>query len=71
MACPFTRHSESFTRQPSVVVVEQTTNWGIEDDFAEIPDALTLTHLQAAIQFAYITFGTYHFCFSLTAFKLF
>lgn len=50
MACPFTRHSESFTRQPSVVVVEQTTNWGIEDDFAEIPDALTLTHLQAAIQ---------------------
>lgn len=49
MTCPFARRSESLTRQPSVVV-EQTTNWGIEDDFAEIPDALTLTHLQAAIQ---------------------
>lgn len=49
MACPFVQHSSSLRRQSSVVV-EQNSNWGIEDDFAEIPDALTLTHLQAAIQ---------------------
>lgn len=49
MACPFVRRTNSLARQPSVVV-EQHTNWGIEDDFTEIPDALTLTHLQAAIQ---------------------
>lgn len=49
MACPFVQHANSLRRQSSVVV-EQNSNWGIEDDFAEIPDALTLTHLQAAIQ---------------------
>lgn len=49
MTCPFARVSSSVRRQSSVVV-EQTSNWGIEDDLAEIPDALTLTHLQAAIQ---------------------
>lgn len=49
MACPFARRSDSLGRQTSVVL-EQNMNWGIEDDFAEIPDALTLTHLQAAIQ---------------------
>lgn len=49
MTCPFARGSTSLRRQSSVVV-EQNSNWGIEDDFAEIPDALTLTHLQAAIQ---------------------
>lgn len=49
MACPFVQHASSLRRQSSVVV-EQNSNWGIEDDFAEIPDALTLTHLQAAIQ---------------------
>ncbi|XP_031618027.1 head-specific guanylate cyclase [Contarinia nasturtii] len=48
MTCPFARGSNSLRRQSSVV--EQNSNWGIEDDFAEIPDALTLTHLQAAIQ---------------------
>lgn len=49
MSCPFAQHANSLRRQSSVVV-EQNSNWGIEDDFAEIPDALTLTHLQAAIQ---------------------
>lgn len=49
MTCPFVRRTDSLARQPSVVV-DQHTNWGIEDDFTEIPDALTLTHLQAAIQ---------------------
>lgn len=49
MACPFVQHTGALRRQSSVVV-EQSSNWGIEDDFAEIPDALTLTHLQAAIQ---------------------
>lgn len=46
MACPFVKH---LARQSSVAH-ENTTNWGIEDDIAEIPDALTLKHLQAAIQ---------------------
>lgn len=49
MSCPFVQHASSLRRQSSVVV-EQNSNWGIEDDFAEIPDALTLTHLQEAIQ---------------------
>lgn len=47
MACPFVRHEAGLTRQPSVA---DQTQWGIEDDLAEIPDALTLTHLQVAIQ---------------------
>lgn len=47
MACPFSRHAAPLARQASVV---DQTNWGIEDDLAEIPDALTLTDLQAAIQ---------------------
>lgn len=47
MACPFVRHEAAFTRQPSVA---DQTQWGIEDDLGEIPDALTLTHLQVAIQ---------------------
>lgn len=47
MACPFVRHEAALTRQPSVA---DQTQWGIEDDLAEIPDALTLTHLQVAIQ---------------------
>lgn len=47
MACPFVRHEAALTRQPSVA---DQTQWGMEDDLAEIPDALTLTHLQVAIQ---------------------
>lgn len=47
MACPFVRRADSLPRQVSVV---DHTMWGIEDDFTEIPDALTLTHLQEAIQ---------------------
>lgn len=47
MACPFVRHADSLARQTSVA---EQNNWGIEDDLAEIPDALSLTHLQAAIQ---------------------
>lgn len=49
MACPFVQHANTLRRQSSVAV-EPNSTWGIEDDFAEIPDALTLTHLQAAIQ---------------------
>lgn len=47
MACPFSRRADSLPRQVSVV---DHTMWGIEDDFTEIPDALTLTQLQEAIQ---------------------
>lgn len=46
MACPFSRRSEP-VRQASVA----DAHWNIEDDLADIPDdALTLTHLQLAIQ---------------------
>lgn len=47
MACPFARRSDSLPRQVSVV---EPAVWGIEDDLLEIPDALTLTHLQDAVQ---------------------
>lgn len=48
MACPFVRHSDSVTRQPStsVAITDQPT----DDDLTEIADSLTLTHLQSAIQ---------------------
>lgn len=49
MACPFTRPRErdSLSRQQSTV----EGNWNIEDYFSEAPeDALTLSHLQTAIQ---------------------
>lgn len=47
MACPFVKRVDSLPRQVSVV---DHSAWGIEDDFSEIPDALTLTHLQEAVQ---------------------
>lgn len=47
MACPFVRHADSLPRQNSVA---DHGNWGIEDDLVETTDALTLTHLQNAIQ---------------------
>lgn len=47
MACPFVRRSDSLSRQASVA---DHGNWGIEDDISEIPDALQLAHLQAAIK---------------------
>lgn len=47
MACPFVRRSDSLSRQVSVA---DHGSWGIEDDISEIPDALSLTHLQAAIK---------------------
>lgn len=49
MACPFVKHASPLTRQSSVAH-DNTAGWGIEDDIAEIPDALTLKNLQAAIQ---------------------
>ncbi|XP_055851460.1 head-specific guanylate cyclase [Episyrphus balteatus] len=49
MACPFFRRTDSLTRQPSVIAEGNT--WALEDELAEEPDdALTLTHLQMAIQ---------------------
>ena len=48
MACPFFRRTDSLSRQPSVVV-EPGQSWALEDDEAP-DDALTLTHLQMAIQ---------------------
>lgn len=48
MACPYFRRTESLSRQPSVVA-EPTGNWTLEDD-EQPDDALTLTHLQMAIQ---------------------
>ncbi|EDW81160.1 uncharacterized protein Dwil_GK11912 [Drosophila willistoni] len=48
MACPFFRRADSLTRQPSVVV-EHGANWALEDEELS-DDALTLTHLQMAIQ---------------------
>ncbi|XP_073818100.1 guanylate cyclase 1 soluble subunit alpha 2 [Musca autumnalis] len=48
MTCPYFRRADSLTRQPSVVT-EPSGNWTLEDE--EQPgDALTLTHLQMAIQ---------------------
>lgn len=47
MACPFARRAVSLPRQVSVV---EPSTWGIEDELTEIPDALTLTHLQDAVQ---------------------
>uniref|UniRef100_A0A8W7P289 guanylate cyclase n=1 Tax=Anopheles coluzzii TaxID=1518534 RepID=A0A8W7P289_ANOCL len=50
MACPFAKHisSEQFQRQPSIA---EAHNWNLDEDLSEIPgDALTLTHLNAAIQ---------------------
>lgn len=48
MACPYFRRADSLPRQPSVVA-EPSGNWTLEDE--EQPgDALTLTHLQMAIQ---------------------
>lgn len=49
MACPFVRHANPLPRQSSIAH-ENPSNWGLEDDMVEIPDALTLKHLQAAIQ---------------------
>lgn len=49
MACPFVRHANTLARQSSIAH-ENPSNWGLEDDIAEIPDALTLKHLQDAIQ---------------------
>lgn len=69
MTCPFARGSISNPlRRQSSVVVEQNSNWGIEDDFAEIPDALTLTHLQAAIQLLTSPLVKEFFFFSLNTF---
>ncbi|XP_055616561.1 head-specific guanylate cyclase [Toxorhynchites rutilus septentrionalis] len=47
MACPFARPAEGFPRQPST----DGHGWNLDEDLGEIPDdALTLTHLNAAIQ---------------------
>lgn len=48
MACPFVRHTDSVTRQPSTSAA--TIDQPNDDDLSEIPDSLTLTHLQLAIQ---------------------
>ncbi|KAH8232533.1 hypothetical protein KR032_008794 [Drosophila birchii] len=48
MACPFFRRADSLTRQPSVIA-EPGTHWALEDEELS-DDALTLTHLQMAIQ---------------------
>ncbi|KAM7360551.1 guanylate cyclase 1 soluble subunit alpha 2 [Cochliomyia hominivorax] len=48
MACPYFRRTDSLSRQPSVVA-EPSANWTLEDD-EQPDDALTLTHLQMAIQ---------------------
>nr|XP_014090710.2 head-specific guanylate cyclase [Bactrocera oleae] len=49
MACPFFRRNDSFSRQPSVCAETSNNTWQLEDE--EQPgDALTLTHLQMAIQ---------------------
>ncbi|XP_055532895.1 head-specific guanylate cyclase [Wyeomyia smithii] len=50
MACPFARPApaEAFQRQPSIA---EGHGWNLDEDLSEIPDdALTLTHLNAAIQ---------------------
>lgn len=48
MACPYFRRTDSLSRQPSVVA-EPSATWTLEDD-EQPDDALTLTHLQMAIQ---------------------
>eukprot|EP00099_Drosophila_melanogaster_P014129 NP_477088.2 guanylyl cyclase alpha-subunit at 99B [Drosophila melanogaster] len=48
MACPFFRRADSLTRQPSVIA-EPGGHWALEDEELS-DDALTLTHLQMAIQ---------------------
>ncbi|KAH8267967.1 hypothetical protein KR026_012448 [Drosophila bipectinata] len=48
MACPFFRRADSLTRQPSVIA-DPGTHWALEDEELS-DDALTLTHLQMAIQ---------------------
>ncbi|XP_060649136.1 head-specific guanylate cyclase [Drosophila nasuta] len=50
MACPFFRRADSLSRQPSVIA-EPGTHWNLEDEELSLSDdALTLTHLQMAIQ---------------------
>lgn len=50
MACPFFRRADSLARQPSVTV-EPGAHWNLEDEELSLAgDALTLTHLQMAIQ---------------------
>ncbi|XP_075149054.1 guanylate cyclase 1 soluble subunit alpha 2 [Haematobia irritans] len=48
MACPYFRRADSLSRQPSVVA-EPSGTWTLEDEEPS-GDALTLTHLQMAIQ---------------------
>lgn len=48
MACPYFRRADSLSRQPSVVA-EPSGTWALEDE-EQPDDALTLTHLQMAIQ---------------------
>ncbi|XP_052837069.1 head-specific guanylate cyclase [Drosophila gunungcola] len=48
MACPFFRRADSLTRQPSVIA-EPGGHWPLEDEELS-DDALTLKHLQMAIQ---------------------
>jgi len=48
MACPFIKRTESLHRQQSLA---DGLGWNLEDDLNEAPDdALTLKHLNAAIQ---------------------
>ncbi|XP_052862642.1 head-specific guanylate cyclase isoform X1 [Anopheles cruzii] len=50
MACPFAKHSsaDNFQRHPSIA---EAHNWNLDEDLSELSgDALTLTHLNAAIQ---------------------
>lgn len=50
MACPFARRGDSLPRQLSATE-SNTSLWAVEDDLSDLPDdALTLTHLQMAIQ---------------------
>lgn len=49
MTCPFFRRTSSLPRQSSIVGMEHSGMWTLEEE--ELPDdALTLTHLQMAIQ---------------------
>ena len=48
MACPYFRRTDLLSRQPSVVA-EPSGTWTLEDE-ESTDDALTLTHLQMAIQ---------------------
>lgn len=49
MACPFFRRSDLLSRQPSVCAEASNNTWQLEDE-EQTGDALTLTHLQMAIQ---------------------